>query len=427
MRYFSTNGSDNYVDLYEAVLKSFAPDGGVYMPLSVPVIPRALFNNIDAMSMTDIAYIVASTLFGSDIEPAILNNIVKETLTFDIPLIRLSERTYALELFHGPSHTFKDIGARFMARIIYHIGGSRLKKKGPLNILVATQGDTGYAVADAFGEMPGVKVFIFHPGDRKLRVPEHAPAKVASNVISVEVRGTLDDCQELVRRAYEDEELNRRFNLTSANSINIARLLPQTFFYFYAYARLRALGEHSDKIVIAMPCGNLGNLTAALFAKQMGLPVSRILAAGRGHERLWGEMQGGILSVNHFNQRALSTNLSRINCLMERNPELGSIVDCKTFSIDDISAQISLMYASCNYLMDRNTAMASRALMENKKPDETGVFLATAHPEMYANRLKEIIGIDFTPEKTNHRYMRDKNTPLSPTLPAIKHFLLENI
>ena len=152
MRYFSTNGSDNYVDLYEAVLKSFAPDGGVYMPLSVPVIPRALFNNIDAMSMTDIAYIVASTLFGSDIESAILNNIVKETLTFDIPLIRLSDRTYALELFHGPSHTFKDIGARFMARIIYHLGSSRLKKKGPLNILVATQGDTGYAVADAFGD-----------------------------------------------------------------------------------------------------------------------------------------------------------------------------------------------------------------------------------------------------------------------------------
>jgi len=427
MRYYSTNGSDKSVDLYEAVLKSFASDGGVYMPLSIPVIPKALFNNIDAMSITDIAYVVASTLFGSDIDQAILNDIVKETLTFEIPLVQLSEKTYALELFHGPSHTFKDIGVRFMSRIIYHLGSSHLKNKGPLNLLVATQGDTGYAVSDAFADMPGVKVFIFHPTNRTLRTPEHTSRTVASNVIPVEVRGTLDDCQELVRRAYEDEELNRKFNLTSANSINIARLLPQTFFYFYAYSRLRALGESTGKIVIAMPCGNLGNLTAALFAKQMGLPIDRILAAGRGHERLWGEMQDGILSVNHFNQRALSTNLSRINSIMQRNPELGEVVDCHTFSLDDIAEQISLMYSSCHYLMDRNTAMACRALMENKKKDETGVFLATAHPEMYAPKIKEILGIDIVGEKSTRGYFRDKWAPLSPTLPAVRHFLLENI
>ncbi len=428
MRYYSTNGSDKNVDLCEAVLKSFAPDGGVYMPLSIPVIPKALFNNIDAMSITDIAYIVASTLFGSDIDPAILNDIVKETFTFDIPLVQLSDKTYSLELFHGPSHTFKDIGARFMARIIYHLGSARLKNNGPLNLLVATRGDTGYAVAEAFADMPGVKVFIFHPANSVLRTPDRILRAVASsNIVSVEVRGTLDDCQELVRRAYEDEELNRKFNLTSANSINIARLLPQTFFYFYAYSRLRALGESTGKIVISMPCGNLGNLTAALFAKQMGLPIDRIIAAGRGHERLWGEMQDGILSVNHFNQRALSTNLSRINRLMERNPELGNIVDCRTFSYDDIAEQISLMYSSHKYLMDRNTAMACRALMENRKADETGVFLATAHPDMYAAKIKEILGVDISAPKPARGYFRDRCAPLSPTLPAVRHFLLENI
>ncbi len=426
MRYFSTNGSRTSVDLCEAVTHSFAPDGGVYMPLSIPVIPKALFNNIGAMSMTDIAYVVSSTLFGSDVDPAVLNDIVKETLSFDIPLVKLGKGIYSLELFHGPTRTFKDVGARFMARIIYHFMKNDRIQAEPISLLVATQGDTGYAVAKAFGNMPGVRVFVFYPSNRKLRVPGHIPPAVAPNVMSVEVRGTLDDCQDLVRRAYEDEELNERLHLTSANSINIARLLPQTFFYFYAFSRLRAMSENTDKLVFAMPCGNLGNLTAALIARQMGLPISRIMAAGKGHERLWGEMQNGILSVNHFNQRALCTNLARINCLIEHNPSLGDIVDCHTYNYDEIASQISLMYSSCNYLMDRNTAMASRSLAENKKDDETGVFLATAHPSMYADALHEILGITIPDKPAMHRLYKER-APISPTLPAIRHFLLDNI
>lgn len=426
MRYFSTNGSQKSVDLCEAVTRSFAPDGGVYMPLSIPHIPNALFKNIEAMSLTDIAYVVASTLFGSDIEPTLINDIVKATFTFEIPLVKLSDRIYALELFHGPTHTFKDVGARFMARVIDYFRKQGKMPPGPINLLVATQGDTGYAVAEAFANMKDVRVYIFHPTDSRLRVPEHVMHSVASNVVPVEVRGTLDDCQELVRRAYEDEELNKRLNLTSANSINIARLLPQTIFYFYAYARLKALGEPTDKIVISMPCGNLGNLTAALFAKQMGLPVNRIMAAGRGHERLWGEMQGGLLEVNHFNQRALSTNLARINNLMQHNPSLSGVVDCHTYSYDEIAEQISLAYSASHYLMDRNTAMASRAVMENLKEDEVGVFLATAHPEMYADKLHEILGINFISDTPQRRNFKDRSAPLSPTLPAVKHFLLAN-
>lgn len=427
MRYYSTNGSETSVDLQEAVMHSFASDGGVYMPKSIPVLPKAIFNNIGDMSLTDIAYVIGSTLFGSDIEMELINDIVKETIRFELPMLKLSRRMYALELFHGPTGTFKDVGARFMAKIVKYFLTHGSGRDSSVNLLVATQGDTGCAVASAFSSMPGVNVFIFHPSDRELRMPEHFSSTFAGNVIPVEVRGTLDDCQELVRRAYEDEEINSRMHLTSANSINIARLLPQTFFYFYAYARLKALGEKTDKIAISMPCGNLGNLTAALFAKKMGLPISRIMAAGRGHERLWGEMQGGLLSVNHFNQRALSTNLSRINRLMDDDPSLASIVDCYTYNYDEIAEQISLMYSANNYIMDRNTSMASRALMENIHEDEVGVFLATAHPAMYASKLKEIIGVNLSPSgMIRRKSFRDRSAPISPTLPAVRHFLLSN-
>ncbi len=427
MRYYSTNGSHKSVGLREAVTHSFAPDGGVYMPLSIPEIPKAIFNNISAMSLTDIAYVVGSTLFGSDLEPALINDIVKETFNFDIPLVPLSDHTYALELFHGPTKTFKDIGARFMSRVISHYIGSTRMNPGPLCLLVATRGDTGYAVAKAFANMSGVKVFIFHPSDNSLKLPEHMKHQVAANIISVEVRGTLDDCQELVRRAYEDEQLNAKVNLTSANSINIARLLPQTIFYFYAYARLLAQGERTDNIAVAMPCGNLGNLTAALIAKQMGLPVQRIMAAGRGHQKLWGEVHEGFLSVNHFNQKALCTNLSRINKLMEATPALSNIVDCYTYSDNEVDSQISLLYASNHYVMGRHTALASRAMTENRKSGEVGVFLATDHPDMYASQLNALLGVNFPIPVSERRHHRDHVAPLSPTLPAVKHFILNNI
>jgi hypothetical protein len=427
MLYYSTNGSDKSVDLCEAVTRSFAPDGGVYMPLTVPLIPRALFNNIEAMSITDIAYIVATSLFGSDIEPALINSIIKETLDFEIPLVKIAPHVFSLELYHGPTRTFKDIGAQFMARIIYHLRKSGRISKEQLNLLVATHGDTGYAVAKAFADMEGVRVFIFHPTKNTVRVPEHVLHQVASNVISVEVRGNLDDCQELVRRAYEDEDLNKRLNLTSANSINIARLLPQTFFYFYAFARLKALGEATDNIAVAMPCGNLGNLTAALFAKQMGLPIQRIMAAGRGHERLWGSMHQGILAVSHFNQKALSTNLSRINRLMENDPDLGNIVDCYTYSLEEIHDQIMMMYSSSHYLMGRNGALACRSMLENRRENEVGVFLATDDPMMYADSLSKLLGITIPgAAKEERKYHHERHTPLSPTLPAVKHFILEH-
>jgi len=340
-----------------------AHDGGVYMPESIPLIPRALFKNIADMSLTDIAYVAGTVLFGSDIPPAQINDIVKQTLNFPIPLVKVTPRIFALELYHGPTGSFKDVGARFLARLIKHyISGSQ---SGKVNVLVATSGDTGCAVAQGFAGIDNINVFILHPKGRLLRVPSDQFLSPAPNIIPISVRGTFDECQELVRQAYTDEELNRRLILTSANSVNIARLLPQTFYLFHAYARLLQHDENIKNISLAMPCGNLGNLTAALFALSMGLPVNKILAAGRGADRLWGQMQSEHLDVNDFNKRSLATNLARINCLIKEKPSLAEVIDCHTYNDEQISRQILSTYRESGYLMDRNTAMACHALTDS--------------------------------------------------------------
>lgn len=431
MRYYSTMNTMNQTDLRTAVMRSIAPDGGVYMPVSIPLIPRALFNNIPDMSLKEIAYVACTTLFGSDIPAAQINSIVQETLTFDIPMRQVSDSVYALELFHGPTGSFKDIGARFMARVVDHYLNHCSDGPSKLNVLVATSGDTGCAVTNAFANIPGVRVFILHPKGPLLRVPHESFRSTSANVVPVSVRGSFDDCQRLVKEAYADEELNRRAALTSANSINIARLLPQTFYYLHAYARLIEHGADPTKIVMSTPCGNLGNLTAALFARQMGLPINRIIAAGHDNERLWGEMKQGQLAVSTFNSRALSTNLARINCLMRQTPQMADMIECHTFNDAEISEEIRSVYHSSSYLMDRNSAMASRALKAGMRPGEAGVFLATAHPDKYRAKLREIIGeeIALTPDHATHsphRHGHFVETSISPTLLALKRFLLEN-
>lgn len=429
MEYYSTNNRQNIVGLREAILRSIAPDGGVYMPNAIPVIPQALFNNIPDMSLTDIAYVVATTMFGSDISPADLNDIVKETLTFEIPLRPVGRDRYALELFHGPTNSFKDVGARFMARIVDYI----IKQDGPcsgsINVFVATSGDTGCAVGHGFAGLRNVNVFILHPKGRLLRVPHESFSSPASNIFPIGIRGTFDDCQRLVKEIYTDAELNRSMNITSANSINIARLLPQMFYYFHAYARLLALNPEIGQIAIATPCGNLGNLTAALFSRQMGLPVNRIIAAGHDNERLWGTISSGRLEVSNFNSKALSTNVARINSLFHSSPTLSDLIECHTFNDEEIADQIKTIYAESGYLMDRNTAMACRATNLSLRPGETGVFLATASPEKYAKQLFELLGDDIGLKRSEpeSRQQHKINEPtLPPLFPALRRYLLEN-
>ncbi len=428
MRYYSTNNPNTPVGLCDAILRSIAPDGGVYMPLSIPLIPPALFKNIADMSLTDIGYIVANSILGPDIPAATINDIVKETLNFPIPLHQFGEHTYALELFHGPTGTFKDIGARFMAKVVEHILKSGCSSTKKVNVFVATLGDTGIAVANGFAGIEGVNVYILQPKGESPRSSNGIPMPQASNIYPISIRGSFDDCQRLVKEIYTDPELNRKLIITSANSINIARLLPQTFFYFHAYARLHELEENPGSLTVSCPCGNLGNLTAALFSRQLGLPLERILASGLSNERLWGEIQSGELKLNAFKSRALSTNLSRINALIKANPAIADIIECHTYSDADVANQIKQTYDQSGYLMDRNTAMACRALEQNLRPGETGIFLATASPTKYAKRLHEILGTDISLDAPRSSVSISQHKPevtLPPLLPAIKRFLLD--
>ena len=265
MLYYSTSGSAPKTTLQDAVVKGLAPDKGLYMPEHIPTIPKAFFNNIGEMSLQDIAYVVANTLFGDDIESETLKEIVNDTLNFDIPLVHVADNKYSLELFHGPTLAFKDVGARFMARLLGYFN----KKNGTkdVNVLVATSGDTGSAVANGFLGVPGVNVFVLYPKGKVSKIQEAQFTTLGKNITALEISGTFDDCQALVKNAFMDEELNEKLQLTSANSINVARFLPQMFYYFYAYAQLAKLGKPFDNIVVSVPSGNFGNITAGLIGK----------------------------------------------------------------------------------------------------------------------------------------------------------------
>lgn len=432
MKYYSTSDTSHRVGLDKAVLHCIAPDGGVYMPDAIPLIPKALFNNIPDMSLNDIAYVVATTMFGSDITASQINDIVKETLSFQIPLVKVAPNRYALELFHGPTGSFKDIGARFMARIVGRLLENNGLKGERINVFVATSGDTGSAVANGFAKVPNTEVFILHPKEAHLRVAAESFIAPASNIHPIKIRGSFEQCQQLVKEIYTDPELNKAMNITSANTINIARLLPQIFFFFHAYAQLKRTGETKSKIAIAAPCGNLGNLTAALFSLQMGLPVNRIVAAGRDNDRLWGSISSGALKVNDFNSKALSTNVARINSLFAANPDLANIVECQTFTDSDIDRIIVDTFHSTGYLLGRNSAMAYAALDQSISPDEAGIFLATVSPEHHIENLTKLLGesLPFCPVKAAphpDRSSQRAEPALPPLFGAVKRHLLDHI
>lgn len=264
MKYYSTNRRTPEVSLREAVVASMAPDNGLYMPERIERLPDAFFDGIARLDLHRIACRVADAFFGEEIEPETLRRIVRDTFCFDIPVVRVDDGIWALELFHGPTMAFKDVGARFMARILSHFIEGR-DDEHPVTVLVATSGDTGGAVANGFLGVEGIDVVVLYPKGRVSDIQEKQFTTLGRNVTALEIEGTFDDCQRLVKSAFADTELKRRMRLTSANSINVARFLPQTFYFFHAYAQLRAQGVTSP-IVVSVPSGNFGNLTAGLFA-----------------------------------------------------------------------------------------------------------------------------------------------------------------
>ena len=280
MKYYSTNHTAPEVALGEAVVRGLAPDKGLYMPERIEKLPRSFYDGIASMSFHEIACRVAEAFFGDDIEHETLRKIVCDTLSFETPVVRVEPGIYSLELFHGPTLAFKDVGARFMARMLSHFIG---RDNGRVSVLVATSGDTGSAVANGFLGVEGIDVVVLYPKGKVSEIQEKQFTTLGRNITALEIDGTFDDCQRLVKSAFLDRELNERFRLTSANSINVARFLPQAFYYFNAYAQMRRAGENGE-IVVSVPSGNFGNITAGLFAKRMGLPVKRFIAANNSND-----------------------------------------------------------------------------------------------------------------------------------------------
>lgn len=432
MQFYSTNRQCPKASLREAVMTGLAPDGGLFMPERIPVIPGAFFNNIADMSIRDIAYVVADMMLGDDIDSADIKRIVNETFTFDIPLVNLGDDIYSLELFHGPTLAFKDVGARFLARIISHYSGAGETK---VRVLVATSGDSGGAVANGFRGVPGVEVYVLYPHAGLTQLQRAQFTLPDPNIHPIEVFGTFDDCQRMVKGAFSDPGLRECMELTSANSINICRLLPQMFYFFHAYASLVHRDGDGDGVVISVPSGNLGNLTAGLLAMRMGLPVKRFVVANNINSVTADFLRGGEFTP----RRAVRT----VACSMDvGNPSnitrildiFGGDIQALTkavrgYSITDaeILATMSLTRAACGYLLDPHGATALAALRSDLEPGEKGIFLETAHPSKFPRAVADSTGVTFPPTVHEPHPHRQSGVKISASTDALRKILLSDI
>ena len=418
MKYYSTNHKAPEATLREAVVKGLAPDKGLYMPEKINRLPKDFFDHIGEKNLTEIAQTVASAFFGEDIPKEKLDAIVADTLNFEIPLRKVEEDVYVLELFHGPTFAFKDVGARFMARTLSYF----VKEQGQsdVKVLVATSGDTGSAVANGFLGVEGIQVFVLYPSGKVSDIQEAQFTTLGQNIVALEIDGTFDDCQALVKSAFMDEELNKKLNLTSANSINVARFLPQSFYYFHAFAQLSAQNS-VDNVLISVPSGNLGNLTAGLFAKRMGLPVNRFVAANNRNDVFFRYLETGLYQPKSSVQTIANamdvgapSNFDRILDLYHgEHASIATDISGNTYNDDEIRTTIRETYERTGYLLDPHGACAYRALKERKKGDEKGIFLATAHPAKFKEVVENCIGKTLEIPERLSEFMRQPKQSIS--------------
>lgn len=430
MKYYSTNHTAPEVALGEAVVRGLAPDKGLYMPERIEKLPRSFYDGIASMSFHEIACRVAEAFFGDDIEHETLRKIVCDTLSFETPVVRVEPGIYSLELFHGPTLAFKDVGARFMARMLSHFIG---RDNGRVSVLVATSGDTGSAVANGFLGVEGIDVVVLYPKGKVSEIQEKQFTTLGRNITALEIDGTFDDCQRLVKSAFADTELKRRMRLTSANSINVARFLPQTFYFFHAYAQLRAQGVTSP-IVVSVPSGNFGNLTAGLFARRMGLPVDRFIAANNANDTFYEYLRTGsyrprpsVPTLANAMDVGDPNNFARILDLYGRSLD-ALRADVAAFRCDDdqIRATVADTFARTGYLLDPHGACGYRALRDGLRDGETGIFLETAHPAKFLDTVESITGRPVEiPQRLQEFVKGEKRTvALGAEFEAFKEYLL---
>jgi len=418
MLYNSTNRSVSGISLQQTVVKGLADDKGLFMPNQINKLPHSFFETIDTLTFHEIAYVVANAFFGDDIEADALKRIVTGALDFDIPLIKVNDSCYSLELFHGPTLAFKDVGARFMSRLLAYF--IQKQSQSDVKVLVATSGDTGSAVANGFLGVPGIQVFVLYPKGLVSTIQEVQFTTLGQNITALEVDGTFDDCQRLVKSAFMDSELNDRLNLTSANSINVARFLPQSFYYFYAYAQLKKVGK-ADNMVIAVPSGNFGNLTAGLFAKRMGLPVKRFIAANNRNDIFLHYLNTGkyeprksVATIANAMDVGDPSNFARILDLYDGSHEaIKHDISGFAYTDEQIANSIRTCWQSHNYLLDPHGACAYQALQDGLEANEVGVFLETAHPAKFKVIVENIIGTEVPVPEKLQAFMKGKKSTVS--------------
>ena len=439
MNYYSTNGKAPIADLHKAVVKGLAEDRGLYMPEEIKILPKIFFDNIQDMSFQQLAYNVASAFFGEDVDLDALQDIVYDTLSFDCPVVKVKDNIYALELFHGPTLAFKDVGARFMARLLqYYIRMEGQKEE--VNVLVATSGDTGSAVANGFLGVEGIHVYVLYPKGKVSPIQECQFTTLGKNITAIEVDGVFDDCQALVKSAFMDEELNKHMKLTSANSINVASFLPQAFYYFNAYARMKALGK-ADNFVMCVPSGNFGNICSALFGHAMGLPVKRFIAANNANDIVYKYLQSGKYEPKASVQTLANamdvgdpSNFARIINLYSLNNKLTSeathhritnLISGATYSDDQIRETMRQCYAETGYILDPHGACGYQALADGLQEGEIGVFCETAHPAKFKEKVDDILGIDVEIPDRLAAFMKGEkqSVPMTKNFEDFKQYL----
>ena len=428
MKYYSTNQQSPLASLNEAVVRGLATDRGLYMPERIKTLPQEFFDTIATMTFQEIAYHVADAFFGDDIPADELRHIVYDTLAFDAPVVSVDANIHSLELFHGPTLAFKDVGARFMARMLGYFGahpnppceggnpGCAESQVLPhredlggtsINVLVATSGDTGSAVANGFLGVEGIHVYVLYPKGKVSAIQEVQFTTLGKNITALEVDGVFDDCQRLVKSAFMDAELNAHMRLTSANSINVARFLPQAFYYFYAYAQMKRQGK-ADELVICVPSGNFGNLCAGLFAHRMGLPIKRFIAANNRNDIFYQYLQTGeynprpsVQTIANAMDVGDPSNFARILDLNGHSHKaICNLISGATYTDEQIAETVADTYSRTGYLLDPHGACGYRALAEMLHPGEQGVFLETAHPAKFRDTVEAIVKDKVTiPEK----------------------------
>ncbi len=430
MKFYSTNNRSLRADVREAVTQGLAPDNGLYMPEAIPALPADFFRKIGSLSLQEIATTVAHNLLAGSIPDEELDRIVKHTMSFEAPVVKVEDNVYALELFHGPTMAFKDFGARFMSQLLGYFARQQERE---IVILVATSGDTGSAVANGFLDVPGTRVVVLYPSGKVSDIQEKQFTTLGSNITALEVEGTFDDCQRLVKTAFLDADLKKQFFLTSANSINIARLIPQSFYFFHAYAKLAALGK---PVICCVPSGNFGNITGGLLAQRMGLPISHFVAATnindvvpeflRTHEL---KPRPSEATISNAMDVGSPSNIVRMIDLFDGDiSALEKAVTGYSFTDAETQDAMRAVYRDTGYVMDPHGAVGYLGLkkyMREVRPDVTGVFLETAHPAKFKEVVEDTLGKQIKIPPTLQKFLnRSKQTrEMSAEFSDFKKFL----